>query len=132
MGRTKWVAFYISPLKAKEGKDWALSCLWDAKQLLREHLSLLSALETLVPHVENHLSTDGWEERQNQSEHNELNEAGRTPMARLPNVLRDGKKYHGQPTKQSAGKYAGVDGTMAYQPKGTVASFWVVVRRIIT
>lgn len=47
MGRTKRVAFYLSPLKAKEGKAWALSCLWDAKQLLREDLRLLSALVTL-------------------------------------------------------------------------------------
>lgn len=68
MGRTKRAAFYVSPLKAKEGKDWALSCLWDAKQLLREDLRLLSALVTLVPHVQNCPSFDRWEERWNRQD----------------------------------------------------------------
>lgn len=39
---------------------------------------------------------------------------------------------YGQPAKQSAVQKAAVDGTVAYRPKGTVASFGVVVRRVTT
>lgn len=100
MGRTKRVAFYVSPLKAKEGKDWALSCLWVAKKLLREDLRLLSALVTLVRHTQNRPSTTGGR-RGGIVGHNELKEAGRTPTAQLPNVLRDGKKRHLRTTSQA-------------------------------
>lgn len=97
MGRTKRVAFYVSPLKAKEGKDWALSCLWVAKKLLREDLRLLSALVTLVRHTQNRPSTTGGR-RGGIVGHNELKEAGRTPTA---HVLRDGKKRHLRTTSQA-------------------------------